>query len=108
MIDRLLREPLAPGAQHDLNVLTDLVEIYEELHEAIPDASEADVLRELMRSNGLSQARLAEKTGVAQSTISSVLGGSRSLTKDQIIRLAAWFQVVPAAFLPAAVSRRRK
>ena len=36
------------------------------------DVSEADVLRELMRSNGLSQMELAKAVGIAQSSISAV------------------------------------
>jgi len=68
---------------------------------SIPDASEADVLSELMRTNGLNQTALEEKVGIAQSTISAVLTGSRELTKDQVIKLARFFQVTPAAFLRA-------
>src|SRR5437763_14599674 len=73
MIDRLLQQNLDRGAQAYLDVLTDLVEAYEAEHEPIPDASEADVLRELMRSNGLSQSRLAKEVRISQSTISAVL-----------------------------------
>lgn len=101
IIDRLLQEKLDKGAQEYLNVLTDLVEIYEGECHPIPDASEAEVLRELMRSNGLSQARLAKQVGISQSTISAVLNGDRSLTKDQVVALARFFRVSPAAFLPA-------
>jgi HTH-type transcriptional regulator/antitoxin HigA len=101
MIDRLLEEDLDEGAQEYLNVLTDLVESYEDEQFPIPDASEADVLRELMRSNGLSQPRLAREVGIAQSTLSAVLNGSRSLTKGQVLALARFFRVSPAAFLPA-------
>jgi HTH-type transcriptional regulator / antitoxin HigA len=101
MIDRLLQEDLDEGAQEYLGALTDLVETYEDEHEPIPDASESDVLRELMRSNGLSQAKLAQQVGLAQSTISAVLNGTRSLTKEQVVALARFFHVSPAAFLPA-------
>jgi HTH-type transcriptional regulator/antitoxin HigA len=100
MIDRLLRKDLDKGAQEYLDALTDLVEIYEEEHVEIPDASEADVLRELMRGNGLSQTKLSKAVGISQSTISAVLGGTRSLTKDQVSKLAQFFHVSPAAFLP--------
>src|SRR5262245_27254061 len=65
MIDRLLQENLDEGAQAYLDVLTDLVESYENEHEPIPDASEADVLRELMRSNNLSQSQLAGAVGIS-------------------------------------------
>jgi antitoxin component HigA of HigAB toxin-antitoxin module len=100
MIDRLLAKDLDKGAQQYLDVLTDLVEKYEDEHEPIPDASEGDVLRELMRANNLSQMGLAKKVGISQSTISAVLNGSRSLTKKQVVTLATFFHVAPAAFLP--------
>jgi hypothetical protein len=67
-IDRLLSLILEAGGQNYLEVLTDLVEIYKQVHEKIPDASEADVLRELMTSNRISQSSLAKKVGISQST----------------------------------------
>jgi len=100
MIDRLLAKDLDKGAQQYLDALTDLVEKYEDEHEPIPDASEGDVLRELMRANNLSQMGLAKKVGISQSTISAVLNGSRSLTKKQVVTLATFFHVAPAVFLP--------
>jgi HTH-type transcriptional regulator/antitoxin HigA len=100
MIDRLLQEELDEGEQEYLDLLTDLVETYEAQYIPIPDASEADVLRELMRVHDLSQPQLAKMAGIAQSTISAVLGGSRSLTKEQVIKLARVFHVSPAAFMP--------
>jgi HTH-type transcriptional regulator/antitoxin HigA len=99
-IDRLLEENPDEGIQEYLEVLSDLVEAYEEEHYPIPDASEADVLRELMRSNRLTQARLAKAVGISQSTISAVLSGTRSLTKQQVVKLARFFHVTPATFLP--------
>ena len=100
VIDQLLQQDLDYGAQEYLDALTDLVATYEDQHVLIPDASEAEVLRELMRSNGLKQPELSKKVGIAQSTLSSVLTGSRSLTKEQVIKLAKFFNVAPAAFLP--------
>lgn len=105
VIDGLLAQDLDEGQQQYLDVLTDLVEAYEDKHVPIPGASEADVLRELMRANGLSQAALARKVHISQSTISAVLGGSRSLTKDQVVLLAETFAVSPLVFLPAAAPR---
>ena len=100
VIDSLLRQDLDEGAQGYLDVLTDLVAAYEGEHVTIRDASEADVLRELMRSNKLSQTDLGKKTKIAQSTISAVLNGDRSLTKKQVVTLAKFFGVSTAAFLP--------
>jgi HTH-type transcriptional regulator/antitoxin HigA len=100
VIDRLLQQDGDEGTREYLDALTDLVEVYEDGHHPIPDAPEADVLRELMRANGFSQMRLAKAAGMAQSTISAVLNGSRSLTKDQVLALAKVFGVSPSAFLP--------
>src|ERR1700730_9456950 len=99
MIDRLLVQDLDDGAQEYLNVLTDLVEAYENEHHPIPDASEADVLRALMQAHRFSQVRLAQQTGIAQSTLAAVLKETGSLTKEQVITLARFFHVSPAAFL---------
>jgi HTH-type transcriptional regulator / antitoxin HigA len=62
--------------------------------------AEADVLRDLMRSKQLGQQGLANKVGMAQSTISAVVNGTRSLTKEQVVKLGRFFGVSPAAFLP--------
>lgn len=99
-IDRLLMEDLDGGGAEYLDALTDLVEHYEAEHSPIPDAPEADVLRELMTSHGLGQASLAKVAGISQSTISAVLNGKRSLTKGQVVTLAKHFNVPVAVFLP--------
>jgi HTH-type transcriptional regulator/antitoxin HigA len=100
VIDRLLRQDLDAGGQEYLDVLTDLVEDYEDEHVEVPEVDEADVLRELMRGHGLTQTRLSEAVGIAQSTLSAVLNGTRSLTKGQVVKLAKFFAVHPSAFLP--------
>lgn len=101
MIERLLRQNPDDGAQEYLDALTDLVEVYEDENHPMADASAVDVLRELMRSHGLNQTKLARAVGIAQSTISAVLGGTRKLTTEQMISLGGFFNVEPSAFLPA-------
>ena len=101
VLTSLLEQERDAGAQEYLDVLTDLVGAYEDEHVTIPNVSEVDVLRELMRSNGLSQMELARRVGISQSTISAILSGARSLTKDQVVKLARFFGISPAAFLPA-------
>jgi len=99
VIDRLLQKELDEGEQDYLDALSDLIESYEEAHIEIPDASEADVLHELMRQHGLNQSKLTKEVGISQSTISAVLAGARTLTRGQIESLAAYFAVSPAAFM---------
>ena len=105
LLSDLLRQERDQGTQEYLDVLTDLVAAYEDEHVPMPDVSEAHVLRELMRSNRLSQMELAKAVGMAQSTVSAVLTGARSLTKGQILRLAKFFSIAPAAFLPREPGR---
>ena len=99
ILDELLRARPDKGTELYLDALTDLVERYEAVHEPARAVSEADVLRELIRSNGLTQKELESKVGISQSTISAVLNGTRSLTKPQVIALANFFAVRPTAFL---------
>jgi HTH-type transcriptional regulator/antitoxin HigA len=99
VIDGLLQQDLDRGGQAYLDVLTDLVEAYEQEHVKFPDAPPADVLRELMATNRLSQPALAKRVGISQSTISAVLNGKRSLTRAQIITLAESFGLSPAVFM---------
>jgi HTH-type transcriptional regulator/antitoxin HigA len=108
VLNRLLRTHPDDGTQAYLNILTDLIAAYEDEHVPMADVSESDVLRELMRANRLSQTRLAKCVGIAQSTISAVLTGARSLTKGQILKLAGFFGIAPAAFLPREPRRRRR
>ena len=100
VLNRLLQQNLDAGGEQCRDALTDLIERYEEAAHPIPDAPEADVLRVLMESNGLSRAELSRQTGIAPSTLSAVLSGSRSLTREHVVTLAKHFGVSAAAFLP--------
>jgi HTH-type transcriptional regulator/antitoxin HigA len=99
MVENLLKRDLDEGSESYLSVITDLIETYEIKVLSIPDAPEADVLRELMRLNGISQAALVAKVGIAQPTLSAVLKGRRGLTKNQVVALARFFHTSPEAFL---------
>jgi HTH-type transcriptional regulator/antitoxin HigA len=101
-VEELMGRDLDEGSESYLSVLASLIEAYERKAYAIPDASEADVLRVLMGQKGINQTELQGEVGISQSTISAVLRGSRHLTKGQIVSLARFFQVPPAVFMPRA------
>ena len=63
--------------QDYLDVLTDLIERYEEAHHAIPDLSGPEILRHLLAERGISQAEAARQMGMAPSTVSDILRGKR-------------------------------
>ena len=99
MIDSLLsRGELHVDEQDYFEVLTDLVEKFES-DDPFPPVSGPDMLRHLIEAKDITQLKLAEETGIASSTISSILSGRRGLTTIQIATLARFFKVSPAAFI---------
>lgn len=84
-------------------LLTLLVDKYEEEHHQIPSASPIEVLRELMEANDLRQKDLISEFGT-ESIVSEVLNGRRELNKAHIERLSKRFRVSPAVFFPEATS----
>lgn len=96
----MVRDDLDDGEADYLDTLADIVRKYESAAHPMPGAAEGDVLRVLMEGRGIGQQALAKGTGVAQSTLSAVLTGKRKLTREQLVALAAFFRVSPAAFLP--------
>jgi HTH-type transcriptional regulator/antitoxin HigA len=101
VIDRLVEKPARSVAENVyLAALTDLVEIYENAHVALPPATGAEALRYLMEENSLTQADLAPLFG-APSIISEVLSGKRQLTLTHARRLAARFRLPVSVFIDA-------
>jgi HTH-type transcriptional regulator / antitoxin HigA len=78
-------------------LLTVLIEAYEEEHYPIRAASPVEVLAGLMEANNLKQKDLAPLLG-SESVVSEVLRGKRELNKGQIERLGKRFGVSPAVF----------
>ena len=79
------------------DLLTLLIEDFEEKRYRLPRSKPLDVLRFLMEQHGLLQKDLSEIFGAA-SIVSEVLHGKRELNKDHIKRLAARFHVSPELF----------
>lgn len=90
--------------EKQIELLTLLIEDYEEKHYPIPDASPADVLRFLIEQNELSQRDLIPELG-NEATVSLVLSGKRPLTVDHIKRLSQRFHVSPAVFFSATEAK---
>lgn len=86
-----------PEEEDAIELMTLLVERYEQERYPIPAAEPADVLRFLLESNGLSQRDIAPELG-SESTVSLVLSGKRQLNRDHIARLSRRLHVSPAVF----------
>ncbi len=86
------------AAERELaELLTLLIEDFEEKHYQLPRANPLGVLRFLMNQHGLKQRDLVDVFGTP-SIVSEILNGKRELNKDHIKRLSARFRVSPELF----------
>ena len=99
MVDSLLdRKDLASEEEDYLEVLGDLIEQYESEAHPIAPVSDVEMLRHLIEAKGVSQAEVSKATKIADSTISEVLNGKRSLNRHHIGVLSRYFSVSPDVF----------
>ncbi|HTQ61232.1 MAG TPA: helix-turn-helix domain-containing protein [Candidatus Solibacter sp.] len=91
------RGKLSAAEEKYAELLTVLIEAYEEEHYPIRAASPIEVLAELMTANNLKQKDLAPLFG-SESIVSEILNGKRELNKHQIEKLSRRFKVSPALF----------
>jgi len=104
MIDSLTaRDDLDLGEQDYLDVLGDLVHRYEAEHDPIAPVPDADMVRFLLESNDMAQSDLAQRSEIAESTISEILAGRRKLSRRHIATISRVFRVSPALFFHEAV-----
>ncbi len=89
---------LSPEEDRLLDLLSALVEAYDQTHYAIPQATPAMVLRMLMQDRGLKNKDLEPVLGSSGVT-SEVINGKRNPSKTQIKALAQFFQVSPELFV---------
>jgi HTH-type transcriptional regulator/antitoxin HigA len=88
---------LTPAEKELAELLTLLIENFEDKHYALPSAKPLEVLRFLMEQHDLKQRDLVDIFRTA-SIVSEVLSGKRELNKDHIKRLSRRFQVSPELF----------
>jgi HTH-type transcriptional regulator/antitoxin HigA len=99
VLESLYAAPDLSAAQKELaELLTLLIEQYEEQHYALKAGTPVDHLVELMAANDLKQKDLVPIFGTP-SIVSEVLNGKRSLTTEHIRRLSERFHVSPELFL---------
>ena len=80
-----------------IDLLTLLIERYEEENYKLPNASPVEVLKFLLEQHGLKQRDLAADLG-GESVVSEVLSGRRKLNTTHIKRLSTRFHVSPSVF----------
>jgi HTH-type transcriptional regulator / antitoxin HigA len=86
-------------AQQDtVDLLTLLIEKWDEEHNTFSDADPIELLRYLMDENKLKGVGLAKLLGVSTSLVSDILNYRRGLSKDIIRKLAERFKVNQTLF----------
>ena len=104
-IDALLerKEELDEDELAYLDLLTQLVENWEDDNVDMPMVGGVDLLKVLMDDRGLTQRDLV-RAGVfaTDSVASEVLSGKRGLTLEHVVKLARYFDLRADLFLPAA------
>ena len=94
VMDRLLaRGELDDGEEMYLDALSDLVAAFEDEHYAVEPASDAEMLRHLLEAKAITQAQLSRDTMIPKSTISEILAGKKSFSRQIIRKLADYFSV---------------
>ena len=88
-----------PGAESTgfAELLTLLIEDFEERQYQLPRAKPLDAVRFLMDQHGMKQKDLVDVFGTP-SIVSEVLSGKRALNKDHIKRLSERFHASPEIF----------
>jgi HTH-type transcriptional regulator / antitoxin HigA len=88
---------LSAAERRMAELLTLLIEDFEERHYALRAASPIEVLNELIRANNLKQKDLVDVFGTP-SIASEILSGKRKLNAEHIRRLSRRFKVSPEVF----------
>lgn len=96
-IDQLMvKGSLDHGEDMYLNALSDLIATYEDRHHDIEPASDADMLRHLLESKGVTQSEVCSATRLPKSSLSEVLSGKKQFSRQMIRSLAGYFQIDPS------------
>ncbi|SRR6266705_781280 len=88
-----------------IELLTLLVERYEQEHSPIPAADPVSVVRFLIEQQNLTQRDLIPQFG-SESAVSMFLNGQRNLTIEQVRRLSIRFKLPADLFIPKTIGAR--
>lgn len=99
LINELLdRQSLDERESDYLDVLSTLVERYEESVHPIEPASDAAVLESLLRERKQTQREVALATGISYSTFSCVIHGKRQFTREHVRAICKHFKIDQRVF----------
>lgn len=101
-----LKNP-SPSEEEAIELLTLLVQRYEDEHYPIPASDPISVVRFLLEHGNLTQRSLIPEFG-SESAVSMFLSGQRNLTIEQVQKLCARFKLDADVFIPRTVAARAR
>lgn len=84
--------------QDEIDLLTLLIEKWDNEHDTFNDADPIELLKALMNDNNLRAKDLVEILNLSKGTISKILNYQKGLSKDTIRKLSDYFKVSQEAF----------
>ncbi|MGK7913113.1 MAG: type II toxin-antitoxin system HigA family antitoxin [Synechococcus sp.] len=97
-LESMMSGALTPEQSDLFDLLTILIEKYEDEHYPIDEATPHQVLQHLMEENGIKQAQLVGVIG-SSGVVSEVVNGKREISKNQAKALGEFFSVDFSVFL---------
>ena len=84
--------------QDEVELLTLLIEKWDNEHNSLMDLDPIELLKSLMAENNMKSKDLVEILGLSKGTVSKILNYHKGLSKETIRKLADYFKVSQEAF----------
>ena len=88
----------AKAVQDEIELLTLLIEKYDEVHNTFKDADPIELLKSLMKDHKMKAVELAKLLNVSEGLVSDMLNYKKGLSKDTIRILSERFKLNQEAF----------
>ncbi len=87
-----------PALTDEIDLLTLLIEKWDEEHNTFTDLDPVEIIRELMKENLLKSKDLVRILGISKGSVSKILNYHKGLSKKTIRLLSEYFNVSQEAF----------
>jgi HTH-type transcriptional regulator/antitoxin HigA len=87
-----------PKHQDEIELLTLLIEKWDEEHNTFEELSPIELLKSLMDEHKMKAIDLADILDLSKSTVSKILNRKKGLSKESIRKLASYFKLSQEAF----------
>ena len=86
------------AVQDEIELLTVLIEKYDEEHNTFADADPVELIKSLMKEHQMKSVELSRLLGVSEGLVSDILHYKKGLSKEVIRKLAEHFRLSQEAF----------